>query len=82
MNLQGKNIENWTIKELFSQSTGGTIPILIDIQHEKIVWNDNSMDQENGHLRLINDSTPIVYQGKKYLSAYFAFKPPMEDGKR
>lgn len=82
MNMQGKNIETWTIEELFSQSTGGTIPILMDIQHDKLVWEDDDLGQENGHLRIINDTTPVVYQGKRYMSSVFNFKPPVEDGKK
>lgn len=82
MASQGKETETWTIKELFSQSSGGTIPILIDIQHEKIVWQDGSTEQENGHLRLINDTVPVRYNGHKYMPARFDFKLPSEDGKK
>lgn len=79
---QGKKIESITIKELFDNPSDGNIPVLLDIQHEGIVWTDNSNEQENGHLRLINNNVQVVYQGKTYLPAAFSFTLPEEDGKK
>ena len=82
---QGKNIPIVTLKELMEQNIAGTIPVLIDIQHDSIVWEDGD-EQENGHLRLVNDSIAIRYKGdedtaKTYYPACFSFTPPSEDGK-
>jgi len=82
---QGKNIPIVTIKELMDQSSSACLPILVDIQHPSIVWADGD-DQENGHLRLINDSVAIKYKGddteaKTYYPASFEFTLPSEDGK-
>lgn len=78
---QNKNIESTTLEELFSQDTDGCIPVLMDIQHDSIVWSDNSQEQENGHLRIVNNSIPVYFEGKKYSPAYFSFELPSEDGK-
>ncbi len=82
---QGKNIPVVTIKELMEQSTSSSIPILIDIQHDSITW-DEGDDQEDGHLRLVNDTVAIKYKGdddsiKTYYPANFIFTQPTEDGK-
>lgn len=84
-----KTIESETLEELFSKDTDGSIPVLMDIEHEDINWGNikdkdgslGDLEQENGHLRLINASYSVKYQGKKYLPAYFAFTMPSEDGK-
>lgn len=82
---QGRNIDSITINEVFKESTDGSFPVLLDIQHEDIIWVDNSQSQENGHLRLINSVTPVKYKGdnaeaKQYLPAHFEFTQPQEDG--
>lgn len=83
--MQGKNIATVTLEELFQESIDASIPVLVDIQHESIVWQDND-EQENGHLRLINDTVPVRYKGadnepKMYYPSVFSFTPPSEDGK-
>lgn len=75
-----KNIDTLTIKELFSSKTDGSIPVLLDIQHDEIVWQDADTEQERGHLRLINSTTAVRYAGHKYLPAYFSYVMPKEDG--
>ena len=80
--MDWKNIETTTIEELFSSSTDGSIPILLDVQSDEIVWDDNDTEQEYGHLRLINCPTPVRYNGHKYLPAYFAASLPEEDGQK
>lgn len=79
---QGKTINSITIKELFDQNTSGLIPLLADIQHDHIKWGPNDMEQEDGHLRIINDAASVKYQDKRYMPSYFAFTLPQEDGKK
>ena len=79
---QGRTIETVTLEELFAEQTNGVLPILADIQHDGIIWTDGSTEQENGHLRLINDTVPVRYNGYKYMPAYFEFTQPQEDGKK
>lgn len=79
---QGRHIETVTLEELFSQDTSGAIPILADVVHENIIWKDDSYEQENHHLRLINDTTAVKYKGHVYMPAYFGFVTPQEDGKK
>lgn len=79
---QGKTINSITIKELFDESSSGLLPVMADIEHDHIVWNDNSAEQENGHLRLINDGAAVKYKGKKYMPSVFQFTMPTEDGKK
>jgi hypothetical protein len=73
-----------TIEELHSRHTDGTFPVLIDVQHDYILWSKEMLDSgkyENGHLRLINDPRGVVYQGFYYSPAAFVFSPPSDDGK-
>lgn len=77
-----KNIETVTVEELLSRDTGGSIPILVDIEHSDIVWNDGSSDQEDGHLRLINANYTVKYDGHTYRPSVFTFTLPSEDGKK
>lgn len=85
---QGKNIESTTLEELFSEDISGNIPILLDIVHEDIFWGEGHDDTEendligqtNGHLRLINNNIPVIYEKKKYLPSKFTFEQPQEDG--
>ena len=84
--MQEKQIEAITVEELLKPQTDGTIPVLIDIRHEDIVWAENtkeySGDQENGHLRLINANYPVMYNGHKYMPSVFSFTMPSEDGRK
>lgn len=77
---QGRNIESTTLEELFSSSTSGSLPILIDIRHDALKWQDKSLEQEDKHMRLINAPTAVRYNGKKYLPAVFSYTLPTEDG--
>lgn len=79
---QGKKIESVTIEELFASGTDGSIPVLIDVTHDALVWDDDQYEQENGHLRLINSPTAVRYDGHKYLPSYFSFTLPQEDGQK
>lgn len=79
---QGKTINSLALKELFEESTDGLFPFLADVQHDYIRWGENDNEQENGHIRLINDASPVRYKDKKYMPAYFAFTIPTEDGKK
>ena len=84
-----KTIEATTLEELFKRETDGSIPVLMDIEHDDIDWGEiersdgtvGDLEQENGHLRLINAPYSVKYQDKKYLPAYFSFTMPTEDGK-
>lgn len=85
-----KVFETATIEELLGQNTDGSIPVLIDIQHDDITWSENTSDytgdQENGHLRLINANFPVMYKGDsgtahRYMPSVFKFTLPSENGK-
>lgn len=86
-----KNFEQATIEELLAEKTDGSFPVLIDIQHDEIVWAENTSsytgDQENGHLRLINANYSVMYKGDsleahRYLPCAFTFTLPEENGKK
>ena len=77
---QGRNIESTTLEELFASSTSGSLPILIDIRHDALKWEDPGIEQEDKHMRLINAPTAVRYNGKKYLPAVFSYTLPSEDG--
>lgn len=77
---QGRKIETATLEELFSSNTSGTFPVLVDVRHDALKWDDDTYEQEDGHLRLINDQTAVRFGGKKYLPSYFSFTMPQEDG--
>lgn len=79
---QGKQIETLTLEELLGSSTEGSIPILLDIRHDELVWNDGSLEQENGHFRLINSTTAVKFNGHKYYPAVFDCNMPTEDGNK
>lgn len=80
--MGGRKIEVMTAEELLRPATSGSFPILVDIQHPEIVWKDESGDQEDGHLRLINANYPVKYSGHYYLPCVFKFTMPSEDGKK
>lgn len=86
-----KSFEQATIEELLAEKTDGSFPVLIDIQHDDIVWAENTNsytgDQENGHLRLINANYSVMYKGDnseahRYLPCAFTFTLPEENGKK
>lgn len=77
-----KNIQTTTLAELFDRASDGNIPVLVDIQHEGIIWADDEPEQENGHLRLVNNNAKVKYNGKTYYPAYFSFRLPSEDGQK
>ena len=80
--VQGKKIESVTIEELFTSCTDGSIPVLIDVKHDALTWEDEQYEQEDGHLRLINSPTSVRYEGHKYLPSFFSFTIPQEDGQK
>ena len=81
-----KRVLPLTIKsELNQRSVSGSFPVLLDFIHEDIRWNGVS-NFEDGHIRLINGSTPVWYQGteserKYFMPCYFDIKLPEENGK-
>ena len=79
--MNEKNIQTVAMEEIWKQETEGHIPVLLEIFNPDIKWNDNSLEQENMYLRVIDDSNPVVYKGKKYLPARFDYTPPEENGK-
>lgn len=79
--MNEKNIQTIAMEEIWARTTDGHIPVLLEIYNPDIKWNDGSVEQENMYLRVIDDSNPVVYKGKKYLPASFEFTPPEEDGK-
>jgi len=79
--MNEKNIQTVALEELWKQNTSGHIPVLLEIFNPDIKWEDNSLEQENMYLRVIDDTNAVVYRGKKYLPAKFNFTPPEETGK-
>lgn len=79
--MNEKNIQTIAMEEIWKQNTDGHILVLLEIFNPDIKWSDGSLEQENMYLRVIDDSNPVVYKGKKYLPARFEFTPPDEDGK-
>ena len=79
--MNNRTIQTVAVEELWKQNTDGHIPVLLEVFNPDIKWNDSSMEQENMYLRVINDSNPVVYKGKRYLPAFFEFTPPEENGK-
>lgn len=79
--MNEKNIQTIAMEEIWKQSTDGHIPVLLEIYNPDIRWDDGSLEQENMYLRVIDDSNPVTYKGKRYLPARFEFTPPEEDGK-
>lgn len=83
---QGREIESATLEELFSETTSGSFPVLMDIRHDALVWSSNKdkdiqdLQQKDGHLRLINSNTAVKYNGERYLPANFSYTLPTEDG--
>lgn len=80
--MQGRSLEIETLKELFDQNQSGNIPVLVEIKHPEIKWKDNSQEQENGYLRLINAPMAVMFNGHKYLPSVFQFSIPKEDGSK
>lgn len=77
-----KNIQTVTMDEIWKDNSDGHIPVLMEIFNPDIKWDDGSLEQENMYLRVIDDSNPVVYQGKKYLPCKFVYTPPEENGKQ
>lgn len=79
--MNEKNIHTVALEELWKQDTDGHIPVLLEIFNPDIKWGDSELEQDNMYLRVIDDSNPVVYKGKKYIPAQFQFTPPEENGK-
>lgn len=77
-----KQIDAVTANELWSETTDGHIPGLLEIYNPDIHWGDGSFEQEDMYLRVINDTNAVRYKGKKYIPCGFSFKPPAEDGSK
>lgn len=80
-----KNIESSVIDELSQRNSALFMPILIDIRHSGIIWQEGS-NQKNGHLRLVCNTEAIRYKGDDdiaylYEPCTFIYKAPKEDGK-
>lgn len=76
-----KNIQTVVMDELWKEDTDGHVPVLMEIFNPDIKWTDGSLEQENMYLRLIDDSNPVIYKGKKYIPCKFNYTPPEENGK-
>ncbi len=76
-----KNIQTVAMEELWKDDTDGHIPVLMEIFNPDIKWSDEKSEQENMYLRVIDDSNPVIYKGKKYLPCKFNYTPPEENGK-
>lgn len=80
--MENVDINLIAIDELWKSHSDGHIPVMLEIYNPDLKWNDNSEEQENMYLRVIDDSNPVIYQSKKYLPCKFEFTPPEEDGKK
>ena len=80
--MNNKNIQTIAMEEIWKSQSDGYLPVLLEIYNPDIVWNDESLKQENGYLRLISDSNGCVYKGNYYLPSVFEFSMPEEDGKK
>lgn len=76
-----RNIQSFVLSELCKQNIGGTLPVLVEIYNEELYWGDNSYEQENCYLRVVNDSQSVRYGGKRYIPCAFDMELPEEDGK-
>lgn len=81
-----KNIEINAFDNLSQKNGDFFLPVLIDIKHSGIVWQEGEQNQQNGHLRLVCNTQALRYKGDDdraylYEPCTFAFKPPKEDGK-
>lgn len=79
--MNEKPLQTLAVEELWKKNSDGYLPILLEIYNPDLKWGDNSLEQENMYLRVINDSNPVVYKEKKYIHARFEFTLPEEDGK-
>lgn len=75
-----KQIQTVAMDEIYKRNSDGYIPVLLDIYNPDIKWNDNSLEQDDMHLRVVADSNNVKYKGKRYLACKFEFKPPEQDG--
>lgn len=81
-----RGLDNYTFENLVQKNGDFFLPVLLDITHEAIVWTGNDTEQENGHLRLVNNTEGVKYKGdynepKYFAPGNFTFKPPKQDGK-
>lgn len=82
-----RNISSQVFESATQESDSIFIPVLLDIYHSSITWGENDIQQENGHLRLVNDVRGMKYKGddkepKYYAPCTFTYKKPKEDGKK
>ncbi len=76
-----KNIQTCVLGELFKQNINGILPVLLEVYNEELVWGDNSYEQEDCYLRVVNDTQAVKFGGKKYIPCAFEMTLPEEDGK-
>ena len=79
--MNEKIIQTVALEEIWKKNANGYLPLLLEIYNPDLVWNDNSLDQENMYLRVIANTNAVTYQGKRYIPARFEFTMPEEDGK-
>lgn len=82
-----RNIQAQTFTAISQKSDSIVLPILLDVYHPSIIWAEDDIEQDNGHLRLVNDVIALRYKGdekepKVYMPCKFEYKPPKEDGKK
>lgn len=80
------NVSSNVFDEMTQRNGEFCLPVLLDIKHSGIVWEEGSV-QQNGHLRLVCNSQAIKYKESSTEPAYtyepceFSYKMPKEDGK-
>lgn len=83
-----RNISTVTFSELAQRESGLSMPVLLDIEHPEIVWNNETdLNLQDGHLRVVNDTIGLKYKGDDdrpywYFPCVFKLKLPKEDGKK
>lgn len=77
-----KTIQTVAMEEIWKDNVDGHIPVLMEIFNPDIKWEDGSLEQENMYLRVIDDSNPVIYRGKKFLPCKFTYTSPEENGKQ
>lgn len=85
-----RSISSVVLESEAAESDSMYLPVLIDIAHPMITWPDSEtgrvLQQQDGHLRLINDVRGVMYKGEDsephyYAPCSFTVKLPKDDGK-
>lgn len=76
-----QSIQTAALTEIYKSNINGCIPVLIDVQNDKIKWDSTDSQQMAGHFRLVSDVKGVVYKGNYYHPSALTYTPPAIDGK-